>query len=132
MKVDVDDVHLWRSVGGSRDRLDALLIGAVRYDRDCGVFLYSDEFDLRYPVVWPAGTDIEQADPLIIRLPDGATVEDGQIVLGGGGYHPNLVLFPDGCADSGETAVFNATGDVEVGEASEGPEPVGTDGPSAE
>jgi hypothetical protein len=51
---------------------------------------------------------------LTIRLPDGGTAEVGQAVSGGGGYHAGVALFPEGCAESGETAIFNASGDVEV------------------
>ncbi len=113
-QVAIDDVQIWRHVGGSGDGNDALVIGALGYDDECGAFLYSEEFDLRYPVVWPAGTDIEQADPLVIRLPDGTTLGDGQTVSGGGSYDTSLALFGDGCADSGETAIFNASADVET------------------
>ncbi|MGI9016124.1 MAG: hypothetical protein ACR2HR_03300 [Euzebya sp.] len=113
-QVAVEDVLIWRSVQGSGDGLAAEVTGTVGYDVECGAFLHSQEFDLRYPVVWPAGTEIERADPVSIRLPGGSTVEVGEVVSGGGGYHSDVAMFPEGCAESGETAIFNASGDVEV------------------
>lgn len=113
-QVAVEDVQIWRSANGSNDFLNAEVIGTFGNDEECGAFLHDEAFDLRYPVVWPAGTEIEAADPLIIRLPGGSTVEVGEAVSGGGGYHSDVALFPEGCAESGETAIFSASGDVEV------------------
>ncbi|CAN5492857.1 hypothetical protein BH23ACT9_BH23ACT9_25390 [soil metagenome] len=68
----------------------------------------------RWSPGWPAGTEIDRADPLTIRLPGGSTVKVGEVVSGGGGYHSDVAMFPEGCAESGETAIFNASGDIEV------------------
>jgi hypothetical protein len=113
-QVAVEGMQIWRSAQGSGDFLEAEVDGTVGYDEDCSAFLHDEEFDLRYPVVWPAGTEIEQADPLTIRLPDDIIVEVDVVVSGGGGYHSDVALFPEGCAASGETAICNASGDVEV------------------
>lgn len=99
-QVALDDVQIWRSAEGNSDSLEADVTGALGYEDECGAFLHSAEADLRYPVVWPAGTDIHQADPLIVRLPDDVTVEVGELVSGAGEW--------------GETAIFNASATVEV------------------
>ncbi len=127
-QVVADDVRIWRHVAGSGDGHDVLVMGALGYADGCGAFLDSEEVDQRYPVVWPAGTDIERADPLVIRLPDGTSLEDGQTVSGGGGYATDSTLVDDGCADSGETAIFNASADLEVVAAT--PPPSATSAPA--
>jgi hypothetical protein len=63
------------------------------------------------PVVWPTGTQLVSADPLLIRLPDGAEVGQGDRVSGSGGYlNPDNVDvdIPSGClSDRREVAVFS-------------------------
>lgn len=133
-QVAVEGVQIWRSAQGSGDFLDAEVAGTVGYDEECGAFLHDEEFDLRYPVVWPASTEIDRTGPLTIRLLDNSTVEVGESVSGGGGYHSDMGLFPEGCAASGETAVFNASGDITVtaDQAGSGPAtPTPTQSPAA-
>lgn len=114
-QVGRDAVRIWRHVRPSGDGLAALVFGALGYDPDCGAYLDNDEVELRYPVVWPAGTAITGTDPVTLRLPSGATVAVGQVVSGGGGYHSGLGLFEEHCSATGEAAVFNASEPVDVG-----------------
>lgn len=131
-RIGVGDISTWRHAASSGDGLDALIEGVIGHDPECGMWIHQPEVDVRYPVVWPAGTTIEQADPLTLQLPDGAAVRVGDRVAGGGGYH-TLDLVTTGCAETGETAVFNASEDVEV--SAGGPVPSqaseGGPGPSA-
>lgn len=126
-QVAVDDVRIWRSAQPSGDGLGAEVAGTVGFDVDCGVYLHSEEFDRRHPVVWPEGTGIADADPVTLQLADGTTVAVGAAVSGGGGYHSDLELFPEGCAESGETAVFNPSGDIQVVDVEEALEPPAAD-----
>ncbi|WP_370326919.1 hypothetical protein [Euzebya sp.] len=112
--VELDEVQIWRSAQPSTAGLDALVRGTVEYDEACGAVLHDEEVDVRYPVVWPHGTGLVGTDPLTLELSDGRTVTVGDVVSGGGGYHPDLALVDDACAPTGETAVFNASGAVEV------------------
>jgi hypothetical protein len=66
---------------------------------------------MRCPVVWPSGTSVAGADPLVIELPSGDRLELGDEVLGAGGYlsaEDLEVDVPDSCLnEQGEVAVFN-------------------------
>jgi hypothetical protein len=96
-----------------REQMTALIQGVVHIDavQDCVVVRIATK---PYPVVWPRGTSM-MGDR--IRLPDGATVGEGDRVRGGGGFlqlaavnqivNPSLTI-PTSCrAASGEVAVFN-------------------------
>lgn len=106
----------------SNDAQDALISGTIILEGDC---LYIARDDVRYPVVWPNGSRWEDAAQAIV-LPGGVAVEPGDVVEGGGGFaQPDRVgatAGPDGqalaeqCAEppSGEVAIFNANGDIQV------------------
>jgi Rieske Fe-S protein len=108
-------------VGG----LAALVSGVLAYDeaQDC---LLLELERIRYPVVWPAGT-VGISEGPGVELRDGSTVHvgdevsggggylDGDEVSGGGGYIADRFQIPDGCLpSSGEVAVFNANGALQV------------------
>ena len=82
--------------------------GCVLLDQDSG----------RFPVVWPSGTTVESTDPLVIELPSGERLREGERVRGGGGYPYADTLdidVPDACRNEwGEVAVFNPDDDPEV------------------
>ena len=90
--------------------------GCVLLDQDSG----------RFPVVWPSGTTVEGTDPLVIELPSGERVREGDRVRGGGGYPYADTLdidVPEACLNEwGEVAVFNPDDDPEV--VSDGVSPV--------
>lgn len=72
----------------------------------------------RFPVVWPSGTSVEATDPLVLELPSGEPLREGDQVSGGGGYPYADTLdieVPDACLNEwGELAVFNPDDDPEV------------------
>lgn len=79
--------------------------------------------ELRYPPIWPAGTTW-QSDPPGVVLGSGEVVLIGEAVYGGGGYPQGVNLnwdalvreFAIACAGpTGEVAVFNPGGDIELG-----------------
>lgn len=97
----------------------ALLTGRVELHRRC-VVLSQEEPSVRFPVVWPTGTKMLAADPLVIDTPSGE-VREGDTVTGGGGYlRPGRLSaltadIPRECLpDTGEVAVFNPTEAIEV------------------
>lgn len=72
------------------------------------------------PVVWPAGTELVSGQPLLIRLPEGAEVTAGDVVVGEGAYSSRHDGLTDGgpgvCIDGAvETAVLNPNASVAVG-----------------
>ncbi len=93
-----------------RGGMGALIEGRLA-TRDGCVILELEDGDLWFPVVWPAGTSIASTDPLVIRLPSGEPLSEGQKVTGGGGYlKPERldVEIPPGCLpETNEVAVFN-------------------------
>lgn len=77
-----------------------------------------DQDGNRFPVVWPSGTSVEATDPLVIELPSGEQLREGDQVNGGGGYPYADTLdieVPEACLNEwGELAVFNPDDDPEV------------------
>lgn len=67
-------------------------------------------------MVWPSGTSVETTDPLVIELPSGEQVREGDQVSGGGGYPYADTLdieVPEACLNEwGEVAVFNPDEDL--------------------
>lgn len=95
---------------------EALVGGVVALDEGC---LYLSEGDeLRYPVVWPAGTTWDP-DRMAVILPRGTEVRPGDRVEGSGGYvrvgplrrsrslGSEAIELLTRCADGGEIAVLN-------------------------
>ena len=85
-----------------------------------------DQDGNRFPVVWPSGTSVETTNPLVIELPSGEQLREGDQVSGGGGYPYAETLdieVPEACLNEwGEVAVFNPDDDPVV--ASSGVSPV--------
>ncbi|MGB9358841.1 MAG: hypothetical protein WCC01_09810 [Acidimicrobiia bacterium] len=108
-----------RRTGGS----DAEVFGTLRVEGDCAYLIWT-ETETRYPVIWPHGTGWD-SEALVVVLPNGTLVHQGDEVYGGGGYHSSdlggftsqegvdLVL---SCVDNqyGEVAVFNSSSDIDV------------------
>jgi hypothetical protein len=80
--------------------------------------------DVRYPLVWPAGTRWQE-DPPAVVLADGQIVEAGMTVYGGGGYlsrdhveelaGSEVAAAAERCAGpTGEIAFFNIGSEVDV------------------
>ena len=69
-------------------------------------------------MVWPSGTSVEATDPLVIELPSGERLREGDQVSGGGGYpHADTleISVPQACLNEwGEVAMFNPDDDPEV------------------
>lgn len=107
------EVKIWRSINPSTDSSAAEVAGSFGYDSTCGAYLYNEEFDQRYPVVWPAGTAISESGPLTLELPDGGAIEVGQEVVGAGGFDSEVNIFDGRCSSTGQTAIFNASGEVQ-------------------
>lgn len=100
----------------SGDALDAIVAGALGVRDGCVVLEQGDAWT---PVVWPAGTTIASADPLVIRLRSGVEVAVGDEVSGGGGYlgpeHVEVDI-PSACLPpTREVAVFNAGARLNAG-----------------
>jgi hypothetical protein len=93
-----------------RGGLDALIEGTLALHDGC-VVLESEDKEVWYPVVWPAGTSIASSDPFVISLPSGVELAIGEKVSGGGGYlKPESVEveIPRECLpETNEIAVFN-------------------------
>ncbi len=71
---------------------------------------------LRYPIVWPTGTEGTADGPGVV-LPGGVTARVGDEVYGGGGYLPVADEFgiPAECVpETGEVAVYNSNEQVAV------------------
>lgn len=100
-----------RTAGGSAG-MAAEVVGVLTAADGC-VLLEQD--GTRYPVVWPSGTSVADADPLTVELPSGAELELGDRVRGGGGYLSAAdvgIEVPDECLNEyGEVAVFNPDDD---------------------
>jgi hypothetical protein len=102
-------VHgLQMSSGG----MDAMVLGTLTTADGCVLL---DQDGNRFPVVWPHGTSVEATDPLIIELPSGEQLREGEQVSGGGGYLKAETLdidVPEACLnESDEVAVFNVRDD---------------------
>ena len=96
--------------------MDALVVGELAVADGC--VLLVDEAGGRYPVVWPAGTDVAEEDPLVLELPSGDRLGLGQSVTGAGGYVSPAaagIEVPDAClGQHGDVALFNLTADPTV------------------
>lgn len=101
-------VHTGPSNGG----MDAQVAGELGVRDGCVVLGHEDAW---HPVVWPSGTTIATADPLVVQLPSGDELAVGDEVTGGGGYvQPDglEVDIPEDCLPpTHEVAVFNANDD---------------------
>lgn len=95
--------------------MDALVGGALTVADGCVLL---DEGENQYPVVWPSGTAVASADPLVIELPSGDEAHLGDEIQGGGGFLEAGRLgidVPDECLNEwGEVAVFNPDDDPAV------------------
>ena len=66
-------------------------------------------------VIWPSGTELDDADPLVLQLPSGGLVAEGQSVQGAGGFStPDAIdralEIPAACdLDADEIAVSTPT-----------------------
>jgi hypothetical protein len=111
------DVRIWLHESGfASGGEDAEIIGTMAYDLPTRC-MYLEVDGRFYPVVWPTGTRIESGDPITIKT-KGQMIEEGDFVMGGGGYHrPDMLdgLIPDEChGTTSEVAVFNADSEIEV------------------
>jgi hypothetical protein len=96
--------------------LAAIVRGSLTYDAMQDCFLLDLE-GIRYPVVWPAGTEGTSDGPGVV-LRDGSTLRVGDHVSGAGGYLQvaDEYEIPLGCLPStGEVAVFNANESPRLG-----------------
>ncbi len=104
---------------------DAQISGVITLEGECLYLSSLDDPALRYPVVWPRGTQWQE-DPPGVVLPDGHVAVVGDVATGSGGYHhPEDVEsradadgaeLADRCADgpSREVAIFNPGSDVNL------------------
>lgn len=69
---------------GPSDGMAAEVTGSVVFD-DSANCLHLELEEIKYPVIWPAGTRWQQ-DPPAVVLKGGETVDPGMTVYGGGGY----------------------------------------------
>lgn len=95
--------------------------GTLELDGDC-LYVFLEEVDERYPVVWPAGTTWDAEEEAVVS-PSGVRMAVGTDVSGGGGYHPvddvERLVGPDAealaarCVDNtyGEIALVNNSAD---------------------
>lgn len=97
----------------SSDGMAAEVVGTLTTGNGCVLL---DQDGNRFPVVWPNGTSVEGTDPLVIELPSGEELREGDRVSGAGGYLKDLDIdVPEACLnESGEVAVFNPHDDPEV------------------
>lgn len=108
---------------GPSGGMTAEVTGMLVFDEssDC---LFIEMEEVRYPLVWPAGTRW-QDDPPAVVLDSGEKVEPGMTVYGSGGYlqreqieewtGPAVAAAADRCAGpSGEIAFFNIESEVEL------------------
>lgn len=95
--------------------MDAAVVGTLTTADGCVLL---DQDGNRSPVVWPSGTSVEATDPLVIELPSGEQLREGDQVSGGGGYLNADTLdidVPEACLNEwGEVAVFNAADEPEI------------------
>jgi hypothetical protein len=111
------DLHFFVHGGGllPRGGQDAEVGGTLTTGDGCVML---DQDGNRFPVVWPRGTSVEATDPLVIELPSGEQLREGDQVSGGGGYPYADALdieVPEACLNEwGELAVFNPDDDPEV------------------
>ncbi len=68
----------------SKEGLAAEVRGVLQLEADC-LYVYLDEIDERYPLVWPASTTWDEDNEKVV-LATGASVGIGESVYGGGGY----------------------------------------------
>ena len=66
---------------------DALITGSLVPSNGCVDLVSEEAPDRVVAVIWPSGTELEDVDPLTVRLPSGALVAEGQSIQGAGGYH---------------------------------------------
>lgn len=116
------DGPVMRHLDANSDRgQDAEIAGKIELDRECLYVVL--ETDQRYPIVWPAGTTWDRGSSLV-RLPTGETVEEGDEVVGSGGYRsvedaaaiagPSAAELAQECLDDSatEVAVVNNQSDA--------------------
>ncbi len=99
---------------------DALITGTLILRNGCVGLALGYAPDRVVAVIWPSGTELDDADPLVVRLPSGSLVAEGQSVQGAGGFHApdsaDIALeVPTACdLDPEEIAVFNPDDDPVV------------------
>jgi hypothetical protein len=99
------------------EELAAPVRGVLQLEGSC-LYVFVDEAGERYPVVWPAGTQWDDADESVIS-PNGERMPIGSRVVGGGGYFyvpdveriagPVASALASQCVDNlyGEIAIVN-------------------------
>lgn len=108
---------------GPSGGMAAEVTGVLIHDETSDCLLMELE-EVRYPLVWPAGTRWQE-DPPAVVLDNGEVVEPGMTVYGGGGYlqaeqieemtGPVVAAAADRCTGpTGEIAFFNIESEVEV------------------
>lgn len=108
---------------GPSGGMTAEVTGVLVYDESSNCLLMELE-DVRYPLIWPAGTRWQE-DPPAVVLDSGQKAEPGMTVYGGGGYlqpedieewtGPAVAAAADRCTGpTGEIAFFNIESEVEV------------------
>lgn len=111
------DLHFFAHGGGllPRGGQDAEVGGTLTIGSGCVML---DQDGNLFPAVWPSGTSVEGTDPLVVELPSGEQLREGDQVVGGGGYPYADTLDiedPGGCLNEwGEVAMFNPDDDPEV------------------
>jgi hypothetical protein len=99
--------------------MDALLSGPITWDLTNGCVYLGTEGSTKFPVVLASGARFQGAPPAL-RLANGVTLSQGDLVLGGGGFlsrenlaalAPKVDMPPDECFlpenTFNEVAVFN-------------------------
>lgn len=100
-----------------RDGTDAQITGTLVLRNGCVGLAIGDRV---LAVIWPSGTELDDTDPLVLQLPSGALVAEGQSVQGAGGFPaPDSVdialEIPTACdLDPDEMAAFNPDDDPVV------------------
>jgi hypothetical protein len=100
----------------SNEGMAAEVKGTVWFGPEEGC-VWLEAMGIRYPVVFPSGTVLEDGPPRVLVLPDGRRAEDGDRLSGAGGYlGPAAVArawtggdVPPCLGVTGEVAVFNNT-----------------------
>lgn len=91
----VDGPVLYAAVNESGEAEGALIVGTVVHDDGCLFLVTDDAKELDLPphlLLWQYGTRWSASPPGVI-LPDGAVVEPGDRIEGGGGYHRDASAF---------------------------------------
>ncbi|MEQ8717892.1 MAG: hypothetical protein RIE08_09800 [Acidimicrobiales bacterium] len=101
--------------GNSGDNEAAEIRGVLEIEGAC-LYVALEEIGERYPVVWPSSTSWD-GDSQRVILASGQTLEAGDSIYGGGGYHSVEDvhrLAGEAAADLAERCVDNQYGEIAI------------------